>query len=81
MISTENIFLKNDFPETILRRKPFYTETNEGLKENKNTLKTPKKNGTKTFKKFGGLVTQGVFVVFCFNVDFFFLNIAIPLVN
>jgi hypothetical protein len=31
MISTENIFLKNDFPETILRRKPFYTETNGAL--------------------------------------------------
>jgi hypothetical protein len=31
MISTENIFLKNDFPETILRRKPFYTETNRAL--------------------------------------------------
>jgi hypothetical protein len=28
MISTENIFLKNDFPETSLRRKPFYTEIN-----------------------------------------------------
>jgi hypothetical protein len=31
MISTENIFLKNDFPETILRRKPFYAETNGAL--------------------------------------------------
>jgi len=50
MISTENIFLKNDFPETLLRRKPFYTETNEGLKENKNTLKTPKKMAQKHLK-------------------------------
>jgi len=28
MLSTENGFLKNDFLETILRRKPFYVETN-----------------------------------------------------
>jgi len=28
MISTENIFLKNNFPETIVRRKLFYIETN-----------------------------------------------------
>jgi hypothetical protein len=33
MISTENIFLKNDFPETILQRKSFYTETNGALIE------------------------------------------------
>jgi hypothetical protein len=31
MLSTENSFLKNDFPETILRRKPFYVETNGAL--------------------------------------------------
>jgi hypothetical protein len=31
MISIENNFLKNDFPENILRRKPFYTETNGAL--------------------------------------------------
>jgi hypothetical protein len=31
MLSTENGFLKNDFPETILRRKPFYVETNGAL--------------------------------------------------
>jgi hypothetical protein len=35
MISTENIFLKNDFPETILRRKSFYAETNGALKREK----------------------------------------------
>jgi hypothetical protein len=28
ILSTENGFLKNDFPETILRWKPFYIETN-----------------------------------------------------
>jgi len=28
MLSTENGFLKNDFPKTILRRKSFYVETN-----------------------------------------------------
>jgi len=28
MLSTENSFLKNDFPKTILRRKSFYVETN-----------------------------------------------------
>jgi hypothetical protein len=33
MLSTENGFLKNDFPETILRRKPFYVETNRALLE------------------------------------------------
>jgi hypothetical protein len=33
MLSTENGFLKNDFPETILRRKPFYVETNGALIE------------------------------------------------
>jgi len=27
----KNIFLKNDFPETILRRKLFYVETNKAL--------------------------------------------------
>lgn len=31
MIPIEIIFLKNDFPKTILRRKPFYTETNGAL--------------------------------------------------
>jgi hypothetical protein len=31
MLSMENGFLKNDFPETILRRKPFYVETNGAL--------------------------------------------------
>jgi hypothetical protein len=29
MFSAENIFLKNDFFKNILRRKPFYTETNK----------------------------------------------------
>jgi hypothetical protein len=29
MISTENIFLKNDFLENILRRKSCYTKTNK----------------------------------------------------
>jgi hypothetical protein len=33
MLSTENSFLKNDFLETILRRKPFYVETNGALME------------------------------------------------
>jgi len=28
MLSAKNIFQKNDFPETILRRKPFYVERN-----------------------------------------------------
>jgi hypothetical protein len=28
MLSAKNIFQKNDFPETILRRKSFYVETN-----------------------------------------------------
>jgi len=28
ILSTENGFLKNDFPETILRQKLFYVETN-----------------------------------------------------
>jgi hypothetical protein len=28
MLSPKNIFQKNDFPEIILRRKPFYVETN-----------------------------------------------------
>jgi hypothetical protein len=28
MFSAKNIFLKNDFLEIILRRKPFYVETN-----------------------------------------------------
>jgi len=31
MLSTKNSFLKNDFPETILRLKPFYVEINEAL--------------------------------------------------
>jgi hypothetical protein len=31
MISTKNIFLKNDFPENILQWKSFYTETNGTL--------------------------------------------------
>jgi hypothetical protein len=33
MVSTENGFLKNNFPETILRRKSFYVETNGALME------------------------------------------------
>jgi hypothetical protein len=31
MLSAKNIFQKNDFPETILRRKLFYVETNGAL--------------------------------------------------
>jgi hypothetical protein len=31
MLLTENGFLKNDFPEIILRRKLFYVETNGAL--------------------------------------------------
>jgi hypothetical protein len=31
MLSTENGFLKNDFPEIILRRKLFYVETNGAI--------------------------------------------------
>jgi hypothetical protein len=31
MLSAKNIFQKNDFPETILRRKPFYVKTNGAL--------------------------------------------------
>jgi hypothetical protein len=31
MLSAKNIFQKNDFPETILWRKPFYVETNGAL--------------------------------------------------
>jgi hypothetical protein len=31
MLSAKNVFQKNDFSETILRRKPFYVETNRAL--------------------------------------------------
>jgi len=38
MLSEKNIFQKNDFPETILRRKPFYVETNGALMSKPNLL-------------------------------------------